>query len=216
MPRKIGDLSGLRPKGVVVQWESVLTCAIRASKIRARERRAILMRHVLCWRNIFLAALAPLLWSCSLGVGEALAGKGEETVVHGKVTGINKDHSLVIQEGGKTHVFYLYGIVFPTEVKGLSKGSRVFLEEATFGKQVRVKPISAGRSKRKYGLVFLDDLNLNEEMVRRGMAWVVPRGCTLPECDSLMKAQEEARASSKGVWAGKGVSPPWERGTRKR
>lgn len=173
------------------------------------------MCAVLQWRNVFLAALAPLLWLCSLGVGEALAGRGE-TVIHGKVTGINNDHSLVIQEGGKTYVFHFYGIVFPKEARGISKGSRVFLEEATFGKRVRVRPISAGRSKRRYALIFLDGLNLNEEMVRRGMAWVVPRGCTLSECDSLIKAQEEAKASSKGVWAGKGVSPPWERGSRKK
>jgi len=174
------------------------------------------MCPVLQWRNTFLAALISILWLRSFGVGGALAGRGDETVIHGKVTGINKDHSLVIQEGAKTHVFYLYGIVFPTEAMAVSKGSKVFLEEAAFGKKVRVKPISAQRSRKRYGLVFLDDLNLNEEMVRRGMAWVVPRGCTLPECDSLLKAQEEAKASSRGIWAGKGVSPPWERGARKK
>lgn len=166
--------------------------------------------------EVLILVLAMFLPVSTVGQVDVFAGVIQKQPIHGKVAGVNRDHSLVIQEGDKMHVFHLYGLIFPTGGSGLSKISRSFLEQTTFGKRVKVQPVAFGPSRRNYALVFLEALNVNEEMVREGMAWVIPRGCNLPECESLLKAQEEAKAFSRGIWAAKGITPPWERGGRKK
>jgi endonuclease YncB( thermonuclease family) len=72
------------------------------------------------------------------------------------------------------------------------------------GRQVHCE--SKGRDKygRVLGLCFADGVELNAEMVRRGLAWAFVRYST-----AYVGIEAEARASKTGVWQGE-AQPAWE------
>ena len=65
---------------------------------------------------------------------------------------------------------------------------------------------------RTIATVILDDgVNLNEELVREGLAWVYPRYCDEePLCSRWKKLQQDAREAEVGLWAEDDPVKPWE------
>jgi micrococcal nuclease len=56
--------------------------------------------------------------------------------------------------------------------------------------------------------VFVDDLDVNLELVRRGLAWWYRQYS--PKDKELAPAEEEARKAKRGLWADAKPIPPWE------
>lgn len=134
----------------------------------------------------------------------------------GKVSGVESGHTLVVQEGDRTHRVHLYGVVSPS--KGTPKAGKAsrFLQEMAFGQIVQVEPVPPRTPKDIYAIVYMGEKTLNEEMIRQGLAWIHPRTCTLPVCKEWRSVEEEAKTSGKGLWADPRAVPPWEGGKKKR
>ena len=64
-----------------------------------------------------------------------------------------------------------------------------------------------GRYKRTLAVVLLDGVNVNLEMVRRGLAW---RFVKYSKDKALLDAQNAAKGARRGLWADPGPVPPWE------
>jgi micrococcal nuclease len=156
---------------------------------------------------VILVALTPA-WARSASV--------EPEGFTGKVSGVESGHVLIVQEGDKTHRVHLYGILSPSKGAPQAGKARGVLEELAFGKLAQVVPVPPRDPKRIYAMVRLGETNLNEEMLRRGLAWVNPKACALPVCEKWRALQEEARAGSLGLWSDPSGAPPWERGARKK
>jgi len=57
------------------------------------------------------------------------------------------------------------------------------------------------------GDIYIDDLNINQEMVRRGMAWHFIR---YSDDEALAALEKEARKNRIGLWADPNPVAPWE------
>ena len=81
------------------------------------------------------------------------------------------------------------------------------LEGKILGKTVRVVIIDIDRYGRKVGKVFVDENNINWEMVSEGHAWVYR---DYSDNEKLIDLEDEARRDKIGLWSMKNPKPPWE------
>jgi endonuclease YncB( thermonuclease family) len=73
-----------------------------------------------------------------------------------------------------------------------------------------VEPVDVDRYGRTVGIVQIEDVILNEELVKAGLAWVYTRYCTQPICERWKVLEKEAREAKRGLWADPHAIPPWE------
>lgn len=67
-------------------------------------------------------------------------------------------------------------------------------------KQVQIEPFEQDRYERLVGIVFLGDLNVNAELVKRGHAWAFRRYMRRADA-SLCEDEAAARTAKLGLWA---------------
>lgn len=75
------------------------------------------------------------------------------------------------------------------------------------GKQVEIRERGTDRYGRTLGRIYQSGLDVNAEMVRRGMAWVYVK---YAKDQGLYQIQAEAREQRRELWADKEPVPPWE------
>jgi len=82
----------------------------------------------------------------------------------------------------------------------------------------RKDTIDRDRFDRDVGLVYVDGDGecLNEELVRKGHAWVYDRYCKIQDCNAWSRLESKARQEDIGLWSRPNPIPPWEwrRGVR--
>jgi endonuclease YncB( thermonuclease family) len=94
----------------------------------------------------------------------------------------------------------LHGIDAPERGQPGATEATATLSRLIAGKQVDIEPFSQDRYERMIGIVFLGDLNVNLELVRRGHAWAYRR--YMRKADSeLCIAEAAARTAKRGLWA---------------
>jgi endonuclease YncB( thermonuclease family) len=74
-----------------------------------------------------------------------------------------------------------------------------------FGKRVRVETHGTDRYRRTLGVVYLDDKDINAQMVSEGLAWAYVRYSS-----RYVPQQEEAKSARRNIWSQKNPTPPWE------
>lgn len=91
------------------------------------------------------------------------------------------------------------------------------LASLVMGKQVQIEPYEQDRYDRLTATVFLDDLNVNAELVRRGFAWAYRRYMRAADM-RLCLAEAGAREAERGLWGATVGRPiaPWEWRRRKQ
>jgi micrococcal nuclease len=137
--------------------------------------------------------------------------------VEGKVTRVSDGDSIIVETAEETKLrTRLYGIDAP-EVRQGKKIGQPFGEDAKralsgmiLGKKVRLEIIDVDRYRRMVGIVYLDGKNVNEEMVRLGLAWAYRRYLDAPYASEFIGAEEEAREKGLGLWQEPNPVPPWE------
>ena len=92
--------------------------------------------------------------------------------------------------------------------------SKQALSRMVYGKQVNVEPIEQDRYDRLVARLWLDDLDVNAEMIRQGAAWVYRRYADDPAYCAYEKAARDLR---RGLWAlpRDQRAAPWEWRKRK-
>jgi micrococcal nuclease len=85
--------------------------------------------------------------------------------------------------------------------------ARQSLEELCDAKPVTLDELGFGQDRRVFGEVECDGVDVREEQVRRGMAWVHDEQV---EDSRLVALQVEARAQGRGLWSDSSPTPPWE------
>ena len=140
-----------------------------------------------------------------------------------KVFRVTDGDTITVRDGRIEKTIRLVGIDAPEVSHKKRKPSQPFAQAATkhiagmvLNKNVEIKEYGQDRYGRVLAVVFLDGKNVNLEMVKAGYAEVY-RGTPAPGFDSApyWKAEEEARAAKKGMWAqgDKYVSPrEWRKG----
>ena len=95
----------------------------------------------------------------------------------------------------------------PEKHQAFNQASKHSLTELVQGKAVRAEISGTGRQGGWIGTVWLGDVDINLEQVKRGMAWASAK----PSTDSrYFDAEKDARLARRGIWSEDGAVPPWE------
>ncbi len=118
--------------------------------------------------------------------------------------------SIEIRHGRQTDQVRLFGIDTPEWKQPYSKVAKQFTNKTVYAKTVTVTE----KDRDKYGrlvavITTKDGMCLNEELVRRGLAWVHIYYCKEKMCDTWKMLEQRARNNRWGLWQEKSPTPPW-------
>jgi len=136
-------------------------------------------------------ALSPLAWADFTGKVVAVADGDTITVLRDK-------------EQVKVR---LAEIDAPEKAQPFGNKSKQALSALVYGKAVLVVEQGHDRYKRTIGRVYQDDVDVNAEQVKQGMAWVYRK---YSKDVSLLPLENEAKAQRLGLWVDSEPVPPWE------
>lgn len=150
-----------------------------------------------------------LLWLVAL----AATGAAGEQVVR-----VKDGDSLVVASAGREVDVRLAGIDAPELRQARGMEARTALETLVAGRDVELQLVGGDAYRRIVAHVLVDGLDVNAEMVRRGLAWVPRQYNPAP---ALVRQEHEAQAAGRGVWGDAKPTPPWvwrkaSRGAAKR
>jgi len=125
----------------------------------------------------------------------------------GMVVNVHDGDTITIRDAhGDTHI--RLGNIDAPELKqpaGLESGD--YLRGWVLGKTVTVDVQTIDKYGRTVGIVFLNDININEKMVEAGWAWVYPKYNRDP---TLYAVEKEADDAKRGLWRNPNPQQPWE------
>ena len=124
---------------------------------------------------------------------------------NGKVVSIHDGDTITILQNKQQIKVRLFGIDAPELKQPYGKKSKQFLANLIAGKVVEVEENGKDRYKRTIGTIFLNDKDVNAQMVENGYAWAYRK------FSKKYTAQEsKARKQGLGLWQEKEPTPPWE------
>ena len=149
-------------------------------------------------RTIFALCIALL----------SLSSTGAELI--GRVVSIADGDTLTLLVNGRKQVkIRLAEIDTPETGQPYGSNARQALAALAFQKDAHVIWSKKDRYDRVIGRVYIDDLDVNAQMVHLGHAWVYRK---YSEDEFLLTLETEARAARSGLWALSEAEklPPWE------
>ena len=134
--------------------------------------------------------------------------------VEGEVISIADGDTLTVLDRDKRqHRVRLLGIDAPERGQDFGERSRQSLADLVFNKQVHVIVPKLDRYGRKLGKVTLGRTDVNLEQLRAGMAWYYRQYAADVFKDDRPiydRAEREAKAAKRGLWADPRPVAPWE------
>ncbi len=127
--------------------------------------------------------------------------------IRGKVVSIQDGDTITVLQGGATYKVRLFAVDCPEKGQAFGNVAKQFTSDLVFGKTVKVKYEELDRYQRYLGTVYRDELNLNRELVKAGLAWHYKQYSKDPVLAAL---EVKARLAKKGLWADPRAIPPWE------
>ena len=108
---------------------------------------------------------------------------------------------------GKKIKIRLANIDAPEKAQPFGKQARDSLQELVGKKQIQIDSRAVDQYGRTVGFIKVDGLNVNQEQVRRGMAWDYSHFHT----DKIyVGLQSDARRARRGLWAQPNPQAPWQ------
>ena len=147
-----------------------------------------------------LAAILVLLSS-----SHALAA-GNYSYHYAQVISVTDGDSIRVRMDNRPVMVRLADIDAPEKEQEFGMKSRQYLGNLLFGKQVRIMTISRVSNSQIIGRVYLDNMDVSADLVRKGYAWAAGQGRSDP---AFLRLETEARNFRRGLWAGVPV-PPWQ------
>jgi len=140
---------------------------------------------------------------------------GDEGVFDGPVVWVTDGDSMRVLVKGHDMEVRLADIDAPEREQPYAWKSKLELADLVRDRHVVLVPRDVDQYGRVVAYVWLGNLEVNRELVRRGAAWFYPE---YAEDESLYRVEQEARAANRGLWgqAMKERMEPWEWRRRKR
>ena len=126
----------------------------------------------------------------------------------GKVIGVADGDTITVLRDKTPQKIRLYGIDCPEKRQPFGKRAKQFTSDLVFGKVVDIEPIAIDRYGRTVAFVRVGSVNVNEELIKEGLAWVYLRYCKLPSCVEWQSLELAAQIEKKGLWGSSGEVPP--------
>ena len=129
-------------------------------------------------------------------------------IIEGKVVKIADGDTLTLLTPSNQQVkIRLAGIDTPEKKQPFGNKAKQALANLAFQKQALIEVEAKDRYGRTVGVVFVDGLNVNAELVKQGMAWVYRK---YTDDKRLYTLESEAKQAKRGLWIDKNPIPPWE------
>lgn len=126
--------------------------------------------------------------------------------IEGKVISIADGDTFTILIDKKELKIRLHGIDCPESSQDFGNVAKQYLSNLIFGKTVRVKEMDVDRYGRTIGMVFHGAANINEELLKAGMAWHYKQ---YDKNEKWAKIELEAKESKMGLWIQPNPKAPW-------
>lgn len=107
----------------------------------------------------------------------------------------------------------LHGIDCPEKKQDFGMVAKQFLSDQIYQKQVSVRKLDTDRYGRIVGIAIVSGVNVNEELLKAGLAWHYKQYDKNIAWDEL---EMQAKKSKKGLWAKSDAVAPWEYRTQQR
>ena len=126
--------------------------------------------------------------------------------LRGKVVKVaDGDTITVLDAASNQHKIRLQGIDAPEKGQAFGKASGRYLSGLVAGRDVRVAWTKRDRYNRILGTVYLDERNINLEMLTAGFAWHYKKYDSSP---AYAQAESAAREAKRGLWQDKSPIEP--------
>ncbi|MGB7203188.1 MAG: thermonuclease family protein [Pyrinomonadaceae bacterium] len=136
-----------------------------------------------------------------------------QVTMSGKVIDVIDGDTVIIEIPSGKFQATLQFIETPTREQAMFDTVKQHLRQLVYGKSVvfRARTISYEAST---GQLTLNDIDMSEQMLRDGAAWLVPVRFTAQQSDEHTRYasfEAAARKENRGIWAVKGLTSSWER-----
>lgn len=128
----------------------------------------------------------------------------------GKVVSVLDGDTFILLTASNRQVrIRLHGIDCPEKNQPFGQVAKKFASNAIFGKTVRVDSLDTDRYGRTIGMVWYDEptKNLNEELLKAGVAWHYKRYDQNPK---WAKLEQDAKDAKIGLWQSNSALAPWD------
>jgi micrococcal nuclease len=139
-----------------------------------------------------------LVWSIATAQAETFIAR---------VIAVLDGDTVIVQERAKKTTVRLAGIDAPEKLQDFGPASRDALVALVLNRDVQVTTKTVDDYGRVVALLQAGRVNVNEEQLRRGMAWEYSH---YHADKALIALQTEAQHARRGLWAGANPLPPWE------
>jgi endonuclease YncB( thermonuclease family) len=133
---------------------------------------------------------------------------GEESVQEGVTSWIADGDSIWVRVGAREVEVRLADLDAPERDQPFGWEAKLELIEILRGRTVRFIPREVDRHGRIIARVWIGELDVNRELVRRGLAWFYP---AFAQDASFLCEERRARAARVGLWVQSSPQPPWQR-----
>jgi endonuclease YncB( thermonuclease family) len=96
------------------------------------------------------------------------------------VIGVADGDTITVLHEKRPERIRLCGIDCPEKRQPFGKRAKQFTSELVFGKVVEIDPVDTDRYGRTVAFVRVEDITVNEELIKKGLGWVYVRYCKLP------------------------------------
>ena len=128
----------------------------------------------------------------------------------GKVVGVADGDTIKVRTAGGDIKIRLYGIDTPEKKQAFGNKAKKLTNALVRGRRVTVKGIDRDRYGRLVAMVWVDDVLLNEALIRNGYAWVYRKYCKAAFCSTWIRYEQEAKRAKRGMWRDPHIVPPWK------
>lgn len=118
--------------------------------------------------------------------------------IKGKITKVTDGDTVILLDSTNTqHKIRLHGIDAPENGQDYGNKSKQYLSSLIAGKKVKVDVKGTDQYKRILGVIYLDDMNINAEMIRAGYAW----NYYYSKDRYYISLQKKAQEQKLGLWS---------------
>lgn len=158
-------------------------------------------------RRVLAAAFLASVVAFSLTVYAEQPGWKKGDVLRGKVTAVGDGDSLTLLVDKQEIKVRLEGIDAPELSQPFGKESKEILEFKALDKVANVFVAGKDQYGRCLGVLFVNDINVNQRLVMGGWAWHYKK---FNDDRTLAALEIRARTFKSGLWAEADPMPPWE------
>jgi len=127
--------------------------------------------------------------------------------IKGKVVKVTDGDSItLLTEGNKQVKIRLNGVDCPERGQDFGTKATNFTRDLCAGKYVVVDSIGIDRYKRVLGVVWVDSVNVNEELLINGLAWRYKYN----KSQHYLELEQGARKKKINIWSMKNPVAPWD------